>query len=99
MKIKNAIFSLVGLCLTVASAIAASPSEETSPALVLPAYVVKVPRQTSGEKAISQNLAALRALATKPIAVPVELSLPGIKSPRVQVDKKSPTKAVVVAAQ
>ena len=90
-------FSLVSLSLTFLSAIASSPSDETDSIQILPAFVVKAPRQSPAEKTISQNLAALRAVAAKPIAIKISLPLSEARTAQAQTDQKTSTPVVVVA--
>ena len=97
MKTKPFIFSLVSLSLTALSATAASPSVQPEPVQVLPAYVVQASRQSPAEKEISRSLAALRAVAARPVAIKVSVALPKAMIVQVPADKKSPMPVVVVA--
>lgn len=96
MKTKILFFSLVSISLTVLSARASSPAAESSP-IRLPAFIVETPRQTPAEKAIAQSLDALRALATKPISIKVDVPMAKTKTIPAGADQKAPAKTVVVA--
>ena len=95
MKTKGLLLSLACLGLTNLAALASSPEEENE-SVLLPAYVLTVPRHTAAELEIQQGLDALKVLSTKPAVVRVTLPLPEVKKIRIQPDKKAPGKSVIV---
>lgn len=64
--------SLLSLLLVAAGATAAHGAIPAEP-VVLPAFVVQAERQSASEQSIHESLAALRAQARTPVAIPVEL--------------------------
>lgn len=70
---KNSLLSLALLAVLITSAQAAHPQLRTEP-IVLPTYVVEAPRLQRAEQRVHTSLNELRALASRPTAIPVDLS-------------------------
>jgi hypothetical protein len=74
---KNSLLSLALLLALVSGASAAQTTASAEP-LALPTYVVETGRYAEAEQSINRSLAALRAQASKPVRVFVEL--PALKA-------------------
>jgi hypothetical protein len=61
------------LLLALASGASAAQSQASSEPMSLPTYVVETSRYADAEQSINTSLAALRAQASKPVRVSIEL--------------------------
>lgn len=89
---KNPLLSLA-LLAVLATGASAAQSQPRSELVVLPTYVVETERYAAAEQHVAESLNALRALATTPVVIALEL--PALKAQVAQISK--PLSAVRLA--